>query len=256
MNLDNILSYLKQNKNPKILFVSHGQSCMVDLLNYTDNGSDSSVSVSINNAEISFFWNNEENRFWLSKQTFLIFPEARISSTIYIGDDKNISSWPKTDILILTNLGNPFTAESRQFLIQAKTVYPNVVVVGNFRKKTEPLQILGQELGVHFLYRSKKIIADVEIVSCLLLNNFENAFFDHLDEAEDYIYDYQFLRDTLRPKNYPRLVITAGSPPTQVLNKLNLDEVVYWYYNDSETYQLSKYQNTIFTTKNSSILKI
>lgn len=97
---------------------------------------------------------------------------------------------------------------------------------GSQYKKDEVLQILknvAEETQTHFLQRERKVIDDIEFIGVTMWSRIEamyqigdfrcGVFKNKEDYIKEYVFDTNFLRETLEKKaEYPRVVITHHKP--------------------------------------------
>lgn len=301
MSLQTILQYLKNNS--KVICVVNGTLYEAELIKIDEKEDDSCISVRIPHllqTELSFYWNDEKQKFWLSTNTYLLFPDIqpeRIESTIYVISDlhtefgptvgNNPNNWPNADILILAgDIGNPNLISFRDLLITAKEKYSEVIFVAgnhefygcNYNQKTviDKMKTIAIETKTHFLHRESKIIRGIEFIGttlwtligdldCNYLRDFnEGVFKERIDYVEEFITDYSFIRDTLNNSSstHPKIVITHHLPIkklihskfhsnpynsafyTDILHKINLKNIIYWFCGHTHEYMKTKYGNT------------
>jgi predicted phosphodiesterase len=191
---------------------------------------------------------------------------------------------PNADVLVLAgDVGVAGSTELHDFLDLAKKQYPEVVMVpGNHeyynsnRNRNRALQSLRQacvDRGVHLLQRGSVLLGDVwfhgttlwsAIDSGVRMNDLEYVFEDRVDYLEEFVTDYQWLRRTLNEKDHEQkhVVITHHLPTTHlihprysrsdsntgfatnVLDKMVLRGVQYWFCGHTHEYSRVKYGDT------------
>jgi predicted phosphodiesterase len=190
---------------------------------------------------------------------------------------------PKANVLILAgDVGHAGSAAYREFLTLAKQHYPEVVVVpGNheyYKTGLAGLETLRQECekhGVHLLQQSSKQLFGVwfhgvtlwsAIDSDIRTNDFQHVFRDRVDYLEQFIQDFQWLRNTLATKKDEEhhVVITHHLPThrlihsryrgsrantgfaTDLLDHLNLRGVSHWFCGHTHEHARDTLRHTTF----------
>lgn len=215
-----------------------------------------SITVRVVDTEMCFYWNTDMNLFWLSAETYLIFPEL-VSPfppvTIYVISDlhtefgltkeNNPETWPNADILVLAgDIGNPFEESYKKILKDSKKKYKDVIYISgnhefygcnyNREKVITKLKELADETKTHFLHRGSKVIQNIQFIgttlwslidseeSCKELRDFsKGVFMERIDYIEEFILNYSYLRDTLKYKYcYPQVVITHHLPTKKLIH--------------------------------------
>lgn len=203
---------------------------------------------------------------------------------------KLLELFPPAEILIIAGDICPVHKDKgkalKNFLIQAKEKYREVIFIagnheyyGSQYKKDEVIDILrnvANETQTHFLHREKKIINNIEFIGCTLWSRIEDramyqiadfrsgVFKSKEDYIKEYIYDSDFLRNTLEEKTeYPRVIITHHLPTyhlihkrfqnslvnsaffTERLHTFNLKGVKYWICGHTHEYSSFKKDETL-----------
>jgi len=138
------------------------------------------------------------------------------------------------------------------------------------------MKSFADETKTHFLQRETKVIKGIEFIGvtlwsligdldCSTLRDFHKGVFkERIDYVEEFIRDYQYLKDTLAAAStHPRVVITHHLPTkklihsrfydnkynsafyTDILGKVCLRNVRYWFCGHTHEYMKTKYGETI-----------
>jgi Icc-related predicted phosphoesterase len=203
---------------------------------------------------------------------------------------KLLESFPQAEILIIAGDICPVYKDKgkrlKEFLLYAKDKYKTIIfIAGNHEyygceyKRDEVVEILkkiSEETKTHFLHREKKIINDIEFIGATLWSRIEDraiyqiadfrsgVFKTKEDYIKEYIYDSDFLRNTLEEKSEnTRIVITHHLPTYHLIHKrfqnslvnsaffterlytFNLNNVKYWICGHTHEYAKFRKDNTL-----------